>query len=548
MPAADALGAVLAHSVPAARLRKGRVIGAADLDHLAAAGVTRVTVARLDPGDVAEDDAAQRLAGALAPDPAALGLVAQAPFTGRANLYAAGPGVLRVDAARLGALNALDESITLATLPDYARVAARQMVATVKIIPYAAPGAALAQAESLLAAGPALRLHGLQGGTASLIVTRLAGQGDRLVLKGVEAVRRRLQALDLALTNCDVVAHEIAPLAAALAAAPGGLVLILTGSATSDRGDIGPAALIAAGGSLTRFGMPVDPGNLLFLGRLGARPVIGLPGCARSPKLNGADWVLERLACGIDVGARQIAAMGVGGLLTEIPARPMPRGIGPAPGRRPVVAAVLLAAGASRRMGGADKLLEPIDGEPLIARVAARLAAAGIDDLVVVLPPGDTARSAALAALPTARRIENPRAAEGMGTSLALGVAAVRPDADGVLLALADMPDLETAHYDRLIAAFDPGEGRAIIRATGPGGVPGQPVLFGARFFEALRALGGDTGARGVIDDHPEFVVEVPLGAAAQTDLDTPAAWNAWRAAAQALTPVAPTQTPPRDT
>ena len=101
--------------------------------------------------------------------------------------------------------------------------------------------------------------------------------------------------------------------------------LILTGSATSDLNDTAPQAVRRAGGKVLRFGMPVDPGNLLFLGEISGRPVIGLPGCARSPALNGADWVLERLACGLMVGDAEIAAMGVGGLLKEIPIRPQLR-------------------------------------------------------------------------------------------------------------------------------------------------------------------------------------------------------------------------------
>ena len=89
--------------------------------------------------------------------------------------------------------------------------------------------------------------------------------------------------------------------------------------------DVAPSAVRLAGGKVTRFGMPVDPGNLLFLGEVGNRPVIGLPGCARSPALNGADWVLERVMCGVPIGDAEISAMGVGGLLKEIPTRPRPR-------------------------------------------------------------------------------------------------------------------------------------------------------------------------------------------------------------------------------
>jgi hypothetical protein len=137
---------------------------------------------------------------------------------------------------------------------------------------------------------------------------------------------------------------------------------VLTGSATSDRADVAPAAVTAAGGRIIRFGMPVDPGNLGFLAELGTRRVIGLPGSARSLKPSGGDWVLERVACGLDPGPDAIAAMGVGGLLKEIPSRPAPRAGGAEATLRPVVSAVVLAAGASRRMGGRDKLLEPVGG------------------------------------------------------------------------------------------------------------------------------------------------------------------------------------------
>jgi molybdenum cofactor cytidylyltransferase len=129
----------------------------------------------------------------------------------------------------------------------------------------------------------------------------------------------------MTLAEVRTVPHETAAIRDALTGIGGEMVLILTGAATSDLHDDGPQAVRAAGGQVARFGMPVDPGNLLFYGSLGGRPLIGLPGCARSPALNGADWVLERMACGIAVTDEDIAAMGVGGLLKEIPNRPQPR-------------------------------------------------------------------------------------------------------------------------------------------------------------------------------------------------------------------------------
>jgi molybdenum cofactor cytidylyltransferase len=324
VPLAAAEGAILAHSedVAGARLGKGTVLGPADLAALAAAGFAEVTVARLAPEDVAENAAADRLAQALVPDPVAAGLALTPPVTGRVNLKATGPGLLAVDPAAVLALNRLHPAITLATLPPLARVAAGTLCGTVKIISYAVPGPALAAA--CAAAAGAVRRLPVKRADAGLILTEVPGQEPRLTAKGRRAVEARLRVLGMALAGVEVVAHDEAAIAAALARLPGAIKLILTGSATSDLLDTAPQAIRRAGGEVLRFGMPVDPGNLLVLARLGAAPVIGLPGCARSPALNGADWVLDRLACGLEVGDDEIAAMGVGGLLKESPARGRP--------------------------------------------------------------------------------------------------------------------------------------------------------------------------------------------------------------------------------
>ncbi len=321
VPLDEALGAVLAHShaVPGGRLRKGRVLDAGDIAALRAAGAARVIVARLDPGDLGEDAAAGRIAAALVPDPEAAGVRLTRASTGRVNLYARGPGVLQLDRDRIEAANRIDPLITLATLAPFARTREQGMVATVKIIAYGVAEANVDRVCEALAG--AMRVRPVALRTATLILTDI-GEGPG---KGEAAMAGRLEALGMALDETRVVPHETAVLAGAIGEASGDLVLILTASATSDPDDVGPEALREAGGEVTRFGMPVDPGNLLFLGRLDKRPVIGLPGCARSPALNGADWVLERVACGLEVSDADIAAMGVGGLLKESPARPHPR-------------------------------------------------------------------------------------------------------------------------------------------------------------------------------------------------------------------------------
>ncbi|SEP00854.1 molybdenum cofactor cytidylyltransferase [Salinihabitans flavidus] len=322
VPPSRAEGAVLAHSVALAdgRLRKGVVLEAAHVAALEAAGITQVTVARLDPEDVGEDAAAARLAAAVVPDPEAAGLRLGPAATGRVNILADRPGVVVIEEGAVRALNAVEPMITMATVPPFQQMRPGGMVATVKIISYALPGADLARACTLGA--ESLRVASVVYHDASLIFTEISGgAGD----KGRAAIETRLDSLGMTLREVHCVPHERGALRAAILDAKGEMVLILTGSATSDPHDVGPSALREAGGEVIRVGMPVDPGNLLFLGQLGDKPVIGLPGSARSPVLHGADWVLSRVACGIPLSSEDIAGMAVGGLLKEIPTRPMPR-------------------------------------------------------------------------------------------------------------------------------------------------------------------------------------------------------------------------------
>lgn len=321
----EAEGAILAHSIalPAGRLRKGQRLTAAHLADLRAQGLTEVICARLAPDDVGEDEAAARLAAALVPDPGALHLRVTEAFTGRVNLIAEGPGVVQLNPDLLTQLNGIHPMLTLATVPDLQQMTPGGMVATVKVISYGVSGAAVAEAEALLRGQQAIRLCPVTLSTARLIVTETPGGAGE---KGVKAIEARLQALGMSLASVTTVPHRQDAIRDALASEhDNDLTLILTGSATSDPHDIAPEALREAGGQVERFGMPVDPGNLLFLGDLSGRPVIGLPGCARSPALNGADWVLSRVSCGITVTDADIAGMGVGGLLKEIPTRPQPR-------------------------------------------------------------------------------------------------------------------------------------------------------------------------------------------------------------------------------
>jgi molybdenum cofactor cytidylyltransferase len=230
--------------------------------------------------------------------------------------------------------------------------------------------------------------------------------------------------------------------------------------------------------------------------------------------------VLDRIAAGIDVDSVAVARLGVGGLLMEIPTRPQPRE--PRPTRKLAVAGILLAAGRSSRMGGPNKLLARFGGVPLARRSAERLAASEARPVVAVLGHNAAAVRDAIGDADVGR-VDNPDFASGLAGSLKAGVAALGRLPDGVLVALADMPGVETADYDRMIAAFRAHGGKAVVRATA-GGRRGNPVILPAALAARVDELEGDTGARHLIETGGLEIIDVEIGEAARLDVDTPEA------------------------
>lgn len=519
----NATGAILAHGVRAgdARFKKGRVLSDVDIAALARAGVSSVIVARLEADDVPEDLAAARIAAGCAGSGVRIG----AAFTGRVNLYATCDGVAVIGSDTVNALNAIHESVTLATVSPFARVAKGQMLATIKIIPFASPKSTVEDAERLSSQrGAVVRVAAFKPKSAALISTFLPDSKPSLLDKNRTALDGRLQPLGSAIAFERRVPHEVDALADAITqavAAGSDPVLIFGASAITDRRDIIPAAIERAGGIVEHFGMPVDPGNLLLIGHKGPSSVVGLPSCARSPKLNGFDFVLWRLLADLPVGARELTSLGVGGLLSEIPTRPQPRDERPVEAPRlPRIAAIVLAAGLSSRMGS-NKLLAPVSGKPMVRHaVEAALSSAAEKTIVVTGHRPDDVRRA-LAPL-TPLFVENRDYSKGLSTSLKCGLGLVPEGFDGALILLGDMPGVSAALLDRLIAAFDPSEGRAICVATRHG-KRGNPVLWARRFFEEIMALEGDVGARHLIAQNAELVCEVEADDDAPlTDIDTP--------------------------
>ncbi len=188
----------------------------------------------------------------------------------------------------------------------------------------------------------------------------------------------------------------------------------------------------------------------------------------------------------------------------------------------PKIAALLLAAGSSRRFGSANKLLTEISGQPLVGRVADTLEAGGIDRLVVVT--GHQADRIAAAVARTGRRITyNERHTQGLGTSIASGIKALDDDVDGVLIVQGDMPALSADAVAALCKAFAAAGGASVVHPITNDGRQGNPVLWPRRLFAVLCQLSGDEGAKTILIAEAASVVGVPgLGRGVGLDIDTP--------------------------
>jgi molybdopterin biosynthesis enzyme len=279
--------------------------------------------------DVGENDAALRVAQAMTGD----GLRLTGPSKGRVNVLARDTGVLRVDARRLARLNGCS-GITLATLFSETAVQNRKIVATVKILPFAVPEATVLAAEEIAAeSGPIIRLDVLPARQVTLLLSGSPPARER-ILKGFDPpLRTRLGALKATITTVEFVPLEdsqgelyLAQRLQEQVAAGTDLIILAGETAIMDAQDIAPRAVERAGGEVCCYGAPVDPGNLLLLAYLNGVPVLGAPGCVRSPKRNIVDMVLPRLLVGDRLTGEEIFSWGHGGLLEDVRERPYPRG------------------------------------------------------------------------------------------------------------------------------------------------------------------------------------------------------------------------------
>ncbi len=505
-------GWALAHSlaIPGKRLPKATILTAALIEELHNNAVTKAQVFKLDPEDMNEDAAALQAANMIAGD----NIDVKPAGRGRANLLARSDGVFLPDNA-VDFINTLDDAFSAACKRPFARVSSGELVATIKIVPYGIPGHVLMTDKP----APKCRIANFKTFRANLIST-----GDSVSEKIIGVLTNRLSRVHGELQSHTVVKHSVSDVAGALGSMPDSdLVLLLGASAISDRRDVLPAAVEKAGGKIIKLGMPADPGNLLMLAQIGEKTVIGLPGCARSPALNGFDWILERFAAGLPLGRPEITSMGTGGLLKESVGRPAPRNansLADKPATRQI-AAIVLAAGKSSRSGDSHKLLAKVGENTVIEATIQNARLSGIQDLFLVTGSNHE-RIAATVANSETHLVHNENFVAGMGSSLAAGIVALPPEIDYAFVCLGDMPFIRASTFKTLKAEAKRCSERAILIPTF-NGKRGHPVLWSRAFFTALSGLTGDVGGKRLLEEHSDAAVEIPVDdPGILIDLDTP--------------------------
>ena len=534
----DALGAILAHSLrlPNKSLKKGTVLTDSDLSFLKEYGYEKIVCAKLEEGDLNEDVAAAELATLIA----GANLVKGNAFTGRCNLFSETSGLVVFNPLYLDRFNSVHESITLGTVAPFQNVSKGQMIATLKIIPFAIPSKLLRKIkankedfENLLHVAPYPEKK------VTLIQSRLPGTKETVLNSTLEATSFRLQNLGILNLNearCNHDQNSLSELIIQAVKEQAELILISGASAVVDRRDVVPAAIEHAGGKIRHFGMPVDPGNLLLLGSINGIDVVGIPGCARSPKLNGFDWVLQRLLANIPVESVDIMRMGSGGLLKDIITRPLPRAKASQPDQSLIrtnpdfekIHAVILAGGQSKRMGTKNKLLVPINGKPMIALTVETIIASKASSVAAVTGFEHQKIQEAIKNS-NIEFIHNKNFQNGISSSVVTAIKSAPEDCSAILIGLGDMPKITVSHINKLIDAYNPLEGRAICVPTWKG-KRGNPVLWARRFFPEMLQLKGDFGAKELMGKYAELVVEVEMNDnGIIIDIDTPEALEAFR-------------------
>ena len=297
------------------KLNKGQALSKENIKNIIKNNIHEITVAVLEKGDTHENKAAKLISEIISGE----NVHVENTNTGRSNLYSKCDGMLVSEDKILQKLNLLSNDVVISTLKPYSFVKRGQLIANVKIIPFAINHKVLAKFNSQTKSS--IFVSPTQIKSASLIITKDDSTKSKIIEKTKNEIFKRLEKLNVKVLIEEITTHDHKIISEKILSHHdlGAEIILIHGySSIIDLRDTIPTAIKSIGGKIIFFGMPVDPGNLLLYGKLNNIDIIGVPGCAKSPKLNGFDWVLDYLCCKINLDKKVIASMGSGGLLKEL--------------------------------------------------------------------------------------------------------------------------------------------------------------------------------------------------------------------------------------
>jgi molybdenum cofactor cytidylyltransferase len=505
----------LAHSIVVGgkRLPKGSLITRACADAIAGEGITEIQAYRLGEDDIGENEIADQIATLISGE----NTTASGATRGRVDLRASKAGIISIP-RNFEEINRIDEGLTVATLKRDVGVGIGDLIATIKIIPYGLPRHVI---DSVKSSCSALSIQPYKPYNIAVINSDTS-QTSGAITQRIENTSGKL----LEKIQSDHSTHSLKNAIQQCAINPAiDLILLVGKSAIADRRDTVPSSLEAANGKVLHLGMPADPGNLLMLGEINKKQVIGVPSCAKSPARNGFDMVLEEFAANRSLSVDYIKQAGIGGLLKPQAKNTKDR---TRDTQKSTIrendkgAAILLAAGASSR-APINKLLAKINGQTVASISAQNLAdAITLNSRNIAVVTGrDAVDVEQSIGLNDVDFVCNTAFEAGISTSLKMGLERIAVDIELVLVALADMPFIKPATIDTLFIMAKEMPDRDIFVPTF-NGKRGNPVLWRKSIFDDLKALEGDMGGKQLMKKYADRVHLVPVDdPGVLIDLDT---------------------------
>ena len=521
----ESKGSILAQSynLSERKLSKGTRVSKAIVELLNKENIKSILCAVPDENDMDEDAAAEAISNAIDRNR----IYAEEASTGRVNFRTPALGVVRYNRELIKKINLVDESIAFSIVEHNQLLAKNDLIATLKIIPFFASKIYVERVVALLSKYEIFKIHRLEEKKVDFIQTYYNWQKRSIFKATSNVTRSRLDALGCLLEKETLIPHDHESLCSEIKSSldSGAQVLLISGaSAITDRSDYIPRAILSVGGEIIQYGLAVDPGNLLLIGQIGSTTVIGMPGCARSPKLNGFDWVLQLLMANIPITKEELADMGAGGLLMEIASRPLPRALSKSVYKRgKKIMGVILAAGNSTRMGKDNKLLRNVGDASLVRNTAVEMLNSDVDSCSIVLGYQSDKVAEVIKDL-NISLILNPLWQEGQASSLKAALNTLDDTYSDLLIMLGDLPGVKSRHINTIIEEhLLTNNRRSKITIPSFNGKKGNPVIWGRSFFPDLSNLEGDAGGRALFNHHPAAInlldMDDPAGV---TDTDTP--------------------------